>query len=362
MTSLVTVVGNRPQFVKMLPVSRAIAACGKKEFIIHTGQHYDDALSAVFFRELKLPHPDVHLSISSARHGAMTGEILAKLEGAFIDLKPRGVLVYGDTNSTLAAALAAAKLNIPIAHVEAGPRMYDLTLPEEINRRLVDHMSRLLFCPDQVSVGNLKQEGITAGVHFTGDVMLDSFRICSARTHMPGWAQYRQLKEAFVFLTLHRPANVDSPEALEKIHTLLTKLNRPVLFPIHLRTQKRLEEYGMLDQFKALRQHVFTPPMGYLDTLAALVQCQLVITDSGGLQKEAFFARKPAVVLLDATPWPDLKESGWQRVAGTLAETTPEKICEVARDFVAPDEAPAFYGDEHAAEKIVQLLITEKLL
>ncbi|MDE3015799.1 MAG: UDP-N-acetylglucosamine 2-epimerase (non-hydrolyzing) [Pseudomonadota bacterium] len=354
---LATVVGNRPQFIKMLPVSRALTARRKKEAVIHTGQHHDDALSGIFFRELDLPVPDVRLGVTATGHGAMTAELLAGLEKTFIELKPDAVLVYGDTNSTLAAALAAAKLQIPVAHVEAGPRTYGFRLPEEINRRLTDHLSQLLFCPDNASVENLTREGLGQGAHFTGDVMLDSFLMCKSFAHVPAWKKYTQLAKPFILLTLHRPGNVDSPECLEKLYELLERLDQPVFFPVHLRTQKRLEESGLLKKFQSLKQHALTPPMGYLDTIAALTHCQTVITDSGGLQKEAFFAGKPCIVLLDETPWPDLKAGGWQRVPGTLAEISAANIGKALRGFDVPKTAPQFYGDGHAAEKIVDILI-----
>jgi UDP-N-acetylglucosamine 2-epimerase len=356
---LLTVVGNRPQFIKMSPVSHAIAARGYRETVLHTGQHYDETLSDIFFRELDLRAPDIQLHITGRSHGAMTGELLQKIEEVLLRQSPNGVLVYGDTNSTLAAVLAAVKLRIPIAHVESGPRMGDLHVPEEVNRITADHLSTLRFAPDQPSIANLAREGITQHVYYTGDVMRDTFRLHAARALRESTLmQHPRLKDhaPFILLTLHRPDNVDSKASLEKLFDFLREETPLVLFPAHLRTRQRMQDYGLLEAFEALPNLLLTEPQGYLDTMAALQCCESVITDSGGLQKEAFFANKKALVLLRETPWPQLRDSGWQIVPGYIADTDLHKALARLEAMPTPAATPDFYGDGYAAERIVDAL------
>lgn len=358
MGNIVTIVGNRPQFIKMLPVSKALNARGYREIVVHTGQHYDDKLNDIFFRELDLPTPDIQLTTTKRTHGAMTGELLEKLEEVFLQLKPSHIMLYGDTNSTLAATLAAVKLHIQVAHIEAGPRMGDLRLPEEVNRITVDHLSQLLFCPDAPSVEHLKRENITKGVYLTGDVMLDAFNLTAPRAAKEATImQNPRLKQAeFVFMTMHRPSNVDTKECLQKILQMIRACPHTVLFPAHLRTLARLVEFGLKAEFDALPNLILCEPLGYLDTVAALTACHMVITDSGGLQKEAYYAGKPAIVFLDETPWPDLKQSGWQRVMGIIPEASLDAVAAALSHYPIPTEAPAFYGNGKAAEIIVTQL------
>lgn len=355
---ILTVVGNRPQFIKMAPISKQLAARSYREIVVHTGQHYDDKLNDIFFREMRLPTPDIQLITTQRTHGAMTGELLTKIEEVLLNVKPRHILLYGDTNSTLAAALAAVKLHIPIAHVEAGPRMHDLRLPEEANRITVDHLSQLLFCPDAPSVAHLKRENITEGVYNAGDVMLDAFNLYKNEpVALNSVLHHPEIKAGeFIFMTMHRPSNVDSEAALKKLYDVIKDIPYTILFPAHLRTLARMESYGIKSSFEALSNLVMVEPMGYLDTVAALNQCRFVITDSGGLQKEAYYAGKGSVVFLDETPWPDLRDSGWQEVVGIMELADKARVLRTVTGWQKPATAPAFYGTGHAAKTIVDAL------
>lgn len=357
---LITVVGNRPQFIKMAPVSHEIATRGLKEIVVHTGQHYDDKLSAIFFRELAIKMPDIQLSISAKSHGAMTAELLTKIEQVFIDLAPCGLLVYGDTNSTLAAVLAAVKLHIPVAHIEAGPRMGDKRMPEEVNRIMVDHVAALLFAPDAPSVAHLAREGLTQHVYQTGDVMLDSFLRCKSRaTQESTLLQHPRLSGAppFIFMTLHRPANVDSKPCLDALYQFIKNHPGLIVFPAHPRTLARLREFSLYASFAALPNLLLIEPLGYLDTIAALLHADYIITDSGGLQKEAYFAGKQALVLLKETPWPELRDSRWQHVVGELIDCDLSASLQHLMQSAKPVAAPDFYGSGRAAAIIVDALV-----
>lgn len=358
MGTIMTVVGNRPQFIKMAPVSAEIAKRGHREIIVHTGQHYDEKLSDIFFRELSINTPDIQLTVEGRTHGAMTGDLLIKIEEIFLRDKPKSLLVYGDTNSTLAAALAAAKLHIPIAHVEAGPRMRDLTMPEEVNRITVDHLSKLLFAPDKPSVEHLKREGITEGVYLTGDVMLDTFRLTEKRAaEQSAFLKDARLARGFVFMTLHRPANVDSQANLEKLLAFFRATPETLyVFPAHLRTVARMKDFGLYEAFSNLDNLMLTEPLGYIDTVAALTACSHVITDSGGLQKEAFYAGKKALVLLDEILWPELEQAGWQSVPGGLGTTDLIHAFTQLKASPTPATSPDFYGKGDAARIMVDAL------
>lgn len=364
MGEIMTVVGNRPQFIKMAPVSAELARRGHREIIVHTGQHYDDKLSDIFFRELSIKTPDIQLSVSGRTHGAMTGELLTKIEEILLREPPKSLMVYGDTNSTLAATLAAVKLHIPVAHVEGGPRMHDLTMPEEVNRITVDHLSRLCFAPDAPSVKHLKREGITEGVYLTGDVMLDTFRFVEQQaSEQSSLLKDPRLQHGFVFMTLHRPANVDSRECLENLLRFFQETpDTHYVFPAHLRTIARLQQFGLQEAFHTLGNLSLIDPLGYIDTVAALKGCNYVITDSGGLQKEAYYAGKQALVLLDDVLWPELSRSGWQYVAGGLGKALLTEAFATLTAMPRPSEAPGFYGDGNAARIIVDALEKHGLL
>lgn len=342
MVKILTVVGARPQFVKAAPVNRALRAAGIDEVIVHTGQHFDPMMSDVFFDELEIPAPAYNLEVNSLGHGAMTGRILEKLEAAMVDEKPDMVLIYGDTNSTLAGALAAAKLSIPVAHVEAGLRSFNRRMPEEINRVVADHLSNLLFCPTQTAVRNLANEGITAGVHTVGDVMFDSTiaAVERARTRSKILETLGLEPKTYAVATIHRAENTDDPKRFETIMSWLEAAARetPVVMPTHPRTRKMLEQRG-----RKLAGVRLCDPVGYLDMNWLSFNSAAIFTDSGGLQKEAYFHRVPCVTLRDETEWVETIEAGWNRL------WTSEGYAGPRRDI--PD-----YGTGESARLIAGLL------
>ncbi len=361
---LTTVVGARPQFIKAAAVSRAVAAhndAGRGpavcERLVHTGQHYDDALSQVFFDELAIPRPAENLEVGSGSHGRQTGAMLERLEDSFTADPPDRVLIYGDTNSTLAAALAAAKLQVPVAHVEAGLRSFNRAMPEEINRVLADHVSDLLFCPTDAAVRNLANEGITRGVHQVGDVMYDSvlFHAEAAGRSSDVLARLCLEPKSYCLVTVHRAENTDDPGRLGAITSALARIERPVVLPLHPRTRKTLG--AGLD---GLAENVqLVDPVPYLDMLVLEQNARLVLTDSGGVQKEAYWLGVPCVTLRDETEWVELVEAGWNRVAG--ADTDAILAAAAAAGDDLPPRPDDLYGDGHSAERIVQLLVTDRL-
>lgn len=345
---IVTVVGARPQFIKAAPVSRALQAVGHVEFLVHTGQHYDYGMSQVFFDELGLPEPDVNLGAGSGLHGAQTGAMLAGVEQVLLEQKPDWVLVYGDTNSTLAGALAAAKLHIPVAHVEAGLRSFNRRMPEEINRVLTDHISALLFCPSQTAVDNLAAEGITGGVHLVGDVMADALAWAAARaqTHSDVLQRLGLTEKGFLLATVHRAENTDDPARLRTILDAFAALDEPLIFPVHPRTRDRIQ---MLNLSSAVPHLQFIDPVGYLDMVRLEQGARMIMTDSGGIQKEAYWLGVPCVTLRDETEWMETVELGWNVLAGA----EKERIVAAVRGWKMPEQRPALYGDGGAAERIV---------
>lgn len=358
---IVTVVGARPQFIKAAVVSRAIAshnekACGAilDETVVHTGQHYDDNMSGVFFREMRIPEPAYHLGVVERLHGRMTARMLSGIEDVLIAEKPNAVLVYGDTNSTLAGALAAAKLHIPIAHVEAGLRSFDMRMPEEVNRTLADRVSTWLFCPTQAAVKNLQREGMAPGaILLTGDVMYDAalFYRGIAQPSAALVALLDSTGDGFCLATVHRAENTDDPHRLKGIFTALERLGRErtVVMPLHPRTRRRLDEQGMeLGYVRTI------DPVGYLDMLQLLEHCSLVLTDSGGLQKEAFFLHRPCITLREQTEWVELVEGGYNMLAGANADTIEQASGRLSKH--RPDWSRPLYGDGRAGEKIVAIL------
>lgn len=348
---MLTVVGARPQFIKAAPVSRVLRR-DHEEYLVHTGQHYDEEMSAVFFSELGIPEPDIDLGVGSGSHGKQTGEMLASIERVLEEQSPDVVMVYGDTNSTLAGALAAAKLCIPVAHVEAGLRSFDRTMPEEVNRVVTDHVSEALFAPTETAVENLHREGLVAGVELVGDVMLDAARLYA---EMPDasevLARFGIEPGRYCLATVHRAGNTDDPERLASILEAFARLSLPVVFPCHPRTLKSIERSGLRDRLTGTSV-MLTDPVSYGTLMALLGSAACVLTDSGGMQKEAYFFGVPCVTLRENTEWIETVEAGWN----TLVGADPEAIVAAVECRDRPAERPAFYGDGHAAERVVGAL------
>jgi UDP-N-acetylglucosamine 2-epimerase len=346
---VMTVLGARPQFIKAAPVSRMLRQ-GNDQFLVHTGQHYDDAMSDLFFRQLELPAPDVNLGVGSGSHGAQTGAMLQGIEAAAVEYGPDWLLVYGDTNSTLAGALVGAKLHIPVAHVEAGLRSYDRRMPEEVNRVVADHVSALLLCPTETAVANLEREGITQGVVLVGDVMLDAFQqnLALAREQTTILADLGLERGRYQLLTVHRAENVDGSEHLERILEGVAASERRVVFPVHPRTRAALTGRGL----EAAANVMIVEPVGYLEMLVLEENADAIVTDSGGVQKEAYFAGRPCITLRDRTEWTETVDAGWNVLVGI----DPRAIAEAMRSFRPEGPRPDLFGSGDAAPRIVESL------
>jgi UDP-N-acetylglucosamine 2-epimerase len=346
---VLTVVGARPQFIKATAVSRLLRA-RHDEYLLHTGQHYDKEMSAVFFTQLGLPAPDRNLEVGSGEHGAQTGAMLAGTEAVAMEYRPDWVLVYGDTNSTLAGALAAAKLHIRVAHVEAGLRSYDRRMPEEINRVVADHVSDLLFCPTQTGVENLAREGISAGVRLVGDVMYDVFlnHIEVARRECTILARLGLEARGYHLLTIHRAANADDPLRLRAILEGVGDAAVKTVFPVHPRTRSAIASGDVAVPPSLL----LIEPVGYLEMLALEDGADVVVTDSGGVQKEAYFAGRPCVTVRETTEWPETVAAGWNTLVGADAAA----ISSAVRTFRPTGLRKDVFGDGHAAELVVAAL------
>jgi len=350
---VLTIIGARPQFIKAAIVSRAFKEYRPdvQEFIVHTGQHYDANMSDVFFDELDIPKPDYNLGIGGGTHGQNTGRMIEKLESLMMEVQPQWVLVYGDTDSTLAGALAAAKLHIPIAHVEAGLRSFNMQMPEEINRILTDQMSTILFCPTQLAVENLRQEGFDKKpVQFlnAGDVMQDSALYFADRATKP---EAFDLAGEFVLATLHRAENTDNNERLASIVAALNQIHTtiaPVVLPLHPRTRSLLKKHGLTLNVKLIE------PVGYLEMIWLLQRASIVLTDSGGVQKEAFFFGKACVTMRDQTEWVELVELNVNELAGAETTAIVEAVRRSAGRHVNDDHG--IYGGGHAAQRIVECI------
>jgi len=350
---ILTIIGARPQFIKAAAVSRLLRD-EADEIILHTGQHYDENLSKVFFDELDIPTPQYNLGVGSGTHGVQTGEMLAKIEAVLIDTQPDWVIVYGDTNSTLAGALAAAKLHIKVAHIEAGLRSYNRLMPEEINRVLTDHISDFLFCPSNVAVENLANEGITEKVVIVGDVMANSLSYAAEKAEkQSGILEILGLEPGQYYLaTVHRAENTDDPLRLENILDALTSLDKKVVFPIHPRTKQAVENFRFQGYLSAPNIELIDP-LGYLDMVRLEASARKILTDSGGIQKEAYWLHVPCVTLRDETEWVETVQSGWNVLAGGNKETILEKVLH----FKVPENHPELYGDGKAARKIIDCLV-----
>ncbi len=348
MVKIVTIVGARPQFIKAAPVSRVLRQT-HSEVLVHTGQHYDENMSAVFFDELGLPKPDHNLGVGSGSHGSQTAAMLTGIEQILLAEKPDWTLIYGDTNSTLAGALAATKLHINVAHVEAGLRSFNRRMPEEINRVLADHISDLLFCPSQTAVDNLAAEGISRGVHMVGDVMADALAFASARarTHSDILQRLSLTEKGFLLATVHRAENTDDAERLRAILDAFAALDDPIVFPLHPRTRARIEALNLKSKIQNLQ---CIEPVGYLDMVRLEQAARMILTDSGGIQKEAYWLGAPCVTLRDETEWVETMQAGWNVLVGA----NTERIIDAVQSFEPPLARPILYGSGHSADEIVQ--------
>jgi UDP-N-acetylglucosamine 2-epimerase len=381
---IVSVVGARPNFMKIAPLLRAITEHNKRNkrnklnklsitpILVHTGQHYDYEMSQIFFKDLDLPKPDIYLGVGSGTHAEQTGKVMIELEKVLLKEKPDLVVVVGDVNSTLAGALAAVKLWIPVAHVEAGPRMFDKDIPEEVNRVLTDHVSSFLFAPTQTAVDNLKREGINNGVYLTGDVMLDSFLQFSqiAEENSKILHKLDLGKGEYLLATVHRARNTDNKENLRSIIEAFQSTEEKIVFPVHPRTRKMLKQFGLLDQSPTIshqslitnqqspithHQLLLIDPVGYLDSIMLTRNAKKVLTDSGGLQKEAYFSKVPCITLDEVTGWPETVEDGWN----TLVGSNKDKIVEAVHHFEPEGRQRQVFGDGRAVERIMDVLVKD---
>lgn len=350
---IVTIIGARPQFIKSAPLSIAFKKYNLEEITIHTGQHFDKNMSEVFFNEMKIPKPKYFLNINSLKHGAMTGRMLEEIEKILVQEKPRYVLVFGDTNSTLAGALAASKLHIDVIHVEAGLRSYNRAMPEEVNRVLTDHLSKYLFCPSSNSILNLKKEGIkktkSRYVSDVGDIMRDSMRIFSEKVgSLKG-------EKNTVLCTIHRQENVGSKSALKNIVNNLNELSRKykIIFPLHPSTRQQIKKYDLNLRFDT------SEPFSFLEMIKALKECSIVITDSGGLQKEAYYLSKPCLTLRDETEWVELMENGCNMVLGN----NPGDLVDIVTNKLSEELIfdLKLYGSGDTADHIAREIINTQL-
>lgn len=355
---VVTVVGARPQFIKAAAVSRVIRDdyAGKiDEVLVHTGQHYDENMSKVFFEELDIPRPKYNLEISGGSHGLMTGRMLEAIEKVLLEEKPDWVLIYGDTNSTLAGALAAAKLHIPVAHVEAGLRSFNMRMPEEINRILSDRVSSLLFCPTETAVRNLAAEGISNGVSNVGDVMFDValFYREQAKQQSAILKKLGLEEQGFALATCHRAENTDDPARLTGIVSALGKIaaTLPVVFPLHPRTRKLIDDYGLTQSLNAVK---VVEPLPFLDMVALEQAAKVILTDSGGVQKEAFFYGVPCITMRDETEWVETVELGRNQLVGASEQAILAAMSKAAARVTGDAASP--YGEGRAAHDIVEKL------
>lgn len=354
-----TIVGARPQFIKAAPVSQALRESGCREFLIHTGQHYDYGMSRIFFEEMGIPEPDLNLAVGSGPHGWQTAQMLTQLESVLASERPDWVVVYGDTNSTLAGALAACKLRIRLAHVEAGLRSFNREMPEEHNRVLTDHCSDVLFCPTKTAIENLAREGITHNAFLVGDTMYDVVLQFAevARRHSTILQDLDLTPKQYLLATVHRAYNTDHLDHLRDLLTAFAEIDETIVFPVHPRTQQKITALGDGFNAEALRMRGvrLIEPVGYLDMLMLEEQSRLILTDSGGMQKEAFFFGVPCLTLRPETEWVETVEAGWNVLVGTRTE----RIVEAVKDQRWPQSSPPqLFGNGRASRVIAQLLVS----
>ncbi len=348
---ILSIVGARPQFVKVSPVHKALSTTHDHE-ILHTGQHYDYQMSQVFFEELKIPVPDYYLGVGSGSHGAQTGRMLEEIEKILIRHRPDVVLVYGDTNSTLAGALAAAKLNVPIGHIEAGLRSYRRGMPEEINRVLTDHASDLLFCPTDVPVDNLRKEGIVNGVHVVGDTMTEVLLNIDHRLKDDILEEMGVKRKEYVLCTIHRQENADDRANMTEIIGAILGSGERFVIPLHPRTRKNLGMWGMLNDLERSENVILTEPKNFMSFTALEKNAKKIVTDSGGVQKEAYFFKVPCVTVRDETEWVETLEGGWNVLVGAHKDRI---IQAVSREYPS-DGRTVEYGDAEVSDRITRIL------
>ena len=352
---IVSLVGNRPQFVKAAPLCIALRAQGD-EVLVHSGQHYDPELADLFFDELGIPSPDHALEVGPGTPVHQIATIMERFEGVLRDESPDAVLVYGDTTTTLAGALTAAKCGVPLAHVEAGLRSFDRSMPEEQNRVVTDHLSDVLLCPTRQAVDNLAAEGLTRGVHLVGDVMFDASRMFAPLAEQRNAAAGHGLDPGgYLLVTIHRAAATDTPEALDAMVEVLSSLDEPAIFPVHPRTRGKLQAAGRWDALAQVPGLVLAAPAGYLDFTSLLMGARAVVTDSGGVQKEAYFHGIPCITLRDTTEWVETVQGGFNTLTGMDAAAVGAALADVAM----PAERPPYYGDGHAADAVARAVVAE---
>lgn len=354
---ILCIVGARPNLIKIAPLFEEFKKYRIiKPILVHTGQHYNFEMSQVFFQDLKIPKPDYNLRVGSGSHAWQTAEIMERLELVLLKEKPDLVIVVGDVNSTLAGALTAAKLHIPVAHIEAGPRTFDKTMPEEINRLLTDHISDFLFCPTKSSLENLKKEGIKKGLYNVGDVMYDVFLkgIKIAQKKSKILEKLGLKNKDYLLLTIHRPANADNPERLKDILEAVIESGEKIVFPIHPRTKNQLDKiFNYIKSFKNFNNVIFIDPVGYLDMLILEKYAKKIITDSGGLQKEAYWSKVPCITLMNVVCWPEITKDGWNILVGD----SKKEIIKDIKNFNPKKSQKKYFGNGKASERIVKIIM-----
>ena len=350
---VLSVIGARPQFIKLAPLSRILRK-NHQEYIVHTGQHYDYNMSQSFFDELEIATPDKNLGVGSDSQSAQTAKMLVGLENEMIETRPDVVLVFGDTNSTLAGALAASKLNIPVAHVEAGLRSFNREMPEEINRILADRISDYLFCPTPAAMDHLKREGLSGRSFLVGDVMVDAMNYFYevARKKVDPLGRFQLTPQKYLLTTIHRQANTDNRQNLQNIIDAFIESKETILFPVHPRTKKYLQEYDLITKIEKSDNLILTDPLNYLEMLILEKNARKILTDSGGMQKEAYIWGVPCITLRDETEWTETVEEGWNVLTGA----SRDKILSAISEFNPKKERSFSYGDGKSSEKIVRIL------
>jgi UDP-GlcNAc3NAcA epimerase len=349
MKKIITVVGARPQFIKAASISRILRQYFT-EILIHTGQHFDQNMSEIFFTQLDIPKPDINLHVGSGLHGEQTANMITKLEQIFLKEDPSLIIIYGDTNSTMAASIAASKIHIPVAHIEAGLRNYDLRIPEEVNRVVADRLSNFLFVPTEVAVDNLKKEGLTEHIYNAGDVMVDSlyYGLEAAKLQSVILDDLNIEKNEYCLATIHRAENTNNIENLNQILQALGEFDEKVVFPIHPRTKKVINK----NRLEISSNILLTPPMGYLDFISLESCARIILTDSGGVQKEAYCLKTPCITVFPSTSWVETVKDGWNK----LTDANKDSILKIYNSTYDLSKHNYHYGDGHAAEKIVEIL------